>query len=131
MNHSLTPRRCGSQTLQAQEEITLPAPNAALSGECGSWYPGVDSPDATYGFEVGATAPCLVWESARVGPRGEEPNTYPQWFLVRVSDMRVIAHQENANYQDVLALVQEIETLWPASGRRPPTAACRAAARPR
>lgn len=49
-----------------QAEIELPE-DAAVTGECGAWYPGGDDADAEYEIIEGGTFPCLVWESVRVG----------------------------------------------------------------
>jgi hypothetical protein len=36
---------------------------------------------------------------------------YPQWFVIRVSDMRVIDFNENDDFEGILSLVQSIDTL--------------------
>jgi len=42
-------------------------PDDGAAAECGDWYPGASADaGAVYDIEVGATFPCLVWESARV-----------------------------------------------------------------
>ena len=61
-----------------QDDITLPdAGSSAAVGECGAWYPGGGGDGGvTYGFDVGDTLPCFVWESVRIGEQGDEPNAY-------------------------------------------------------
>ena len=61
-----------------QDDITLPdAGSSAAVGECGAWYPGGGGDGgATYGFDVGDTLPCFVWESVRIGEQGDVPNAY-------------------------------------------------------
>lgn len=67
----------------AQERITLPdGGGTTTTGECGGSYPGsqvdggVGDAGMSYGFGVGETAPCAIWESVRVGAQGAEPNTH-------------------------------------------------------
>jgi hypothetical protein len=71
-----------------QQDVVLPQQSAGAAGECGPWYPGGDAGVADagseeveedlegYGYEIGKTLPCFVWESVRIGPTGPEPNTY-------------------------------------------------------
>jgi hypothetical protein len=42
-------------------------PGEGAPAQCGDWYPGAgaDAGAAEYAIEVGATFPCLAWESAR------------------------------------------------------------------
>lgn len=67
----------------AQEKIELPeGGGTTTTGACPGSYPGNEADGgagdagAAYGFGVGETAPCAVFESVRVGAQGAEPNTH-------------------------------------------------------